>query len=189
MTRKKSMSDLLKPASVVALLTLVILAPSIQDILTEEAYKYVYDNESAHDGLPTEWEDKQVICVFFPAENPHRDFSQGVTMIDADGVEMGVNQDLNRTGACVGGFEGYSNGLDFMMDSTRPTKGALCVGYEVTGLGPHVHTIGGLNANSITGDFNGAYWNLDHNGVVSMVGIGELVMSEGDVISWSIETW
>lgn len=186
----ESMSDILKPVSVVALFALVILAPSIQDILTDEAYKYVDDNESAHDGLPTEWENKQVICMFFPADSPQgEEFSKGVTMIDADGVELGENQNLNKTGACVGGFEGYSNGLDFMMDSTRSARGALSVGYDVGQWGHYVHTIGGLNADALTGDFNGAYWNLDHNGAVSMVGIGDLVMSEGDVISWSIETW
>ena len=186
----KPMSDILKPASVVALLTLVILAPSIQDVLTDEAYKYVDDSESAHDGLPVEWENKQVICVFFPADTPQgEEFSKGITMIDADGVELGENQNLNGTGACVGGFEGYSNGLDFMMDSTRSARGTLSVGYDVGQWGHYVHTIGGLNADAMKGDFNGAYWNLDHNGGVSMVGIGDLVMSEGDVISWSIETW
>ncbi len=184
-----SMSDFLKPASVVALLVLILLAPNIQDRLSEEAAKFIDDNESAHDGLPTEWEGKQVMCVHFPASSPHDKFSMGVTMIGYDGTEMGVNEDLNRTGACVGGFEGYSNGLDFMMNSTRVATGDLSVGYDVGQWGVFVHTIGGLNADAMTGDFNGAYWNLDHNGATSMVGIGDLVMSEGDVISWSIGTW
>jgi len=183
------MSDFLKPASVVALLALIVLAPSIQDILSEEASKFIDDNESAHDGLPTEWEGKQVLCVHFPASSPHDKFSKGVTMIGADGSDLGVNQNLNRTGACVGGFVGYSNGLDFMMDSTRVASGALSVGYDIGQWGHFVHTIGGLNADTMVGDFNGAYWNLDHNGATSMVGIGDLVMSEGDVISWGIGTW
>ena len=183
------MSDILKPASVLALIVLILMAPSIQDRLSEEASKFVEDNESAHNGLPTEWEGKQVICVHFPTSSPHDRFPQGVTMIGSDGVELGVNEDLNRTGACVGGFEGYSNGLDFMMDSTRMASGSLSVGYDVGQWGAFVHTIGGLNADTMTGDFNGAYWSLDHNGAASMVGIGDLVMSEGDVISWSIGTW
>ena len=183
------MSDLLKPASVVALIVLILIAPSIQDRLSEETVKFVEDNESAHDGLPTEWEGKQVICVHFPASSPHDRFSTGVTMIGTDGSDLGVNEDLNRTGACVGGFDGYSNGLDFMMDSTRLANGGLSVGYDVGQWGAFVHTIGGLNADTLTGDFNGAYWQLDHNGEYSMVGIGDLVMSEGDVITWSIGTW
>ncbi len=183
------MSDYLKPASVVALLTLIILAPTIQDLLSEEAAKFVDDNESAHDGLPTEWEGKQAICVYFPASVTHDKFPKGVTMIGADGSELGVNEELNRTGACVGGFDGYSSGLDFMMDSTRVANGDLSVGYDVGQWGAFIHTIGGLNADTMTGDFDGAYWSLDHNGAVSMVGIGDLVMSEGDVISWSILKW
>ncbi|MBU38335.1 MAG: hypothetical protein CMA59_02280 [Euryarchaeota archaeon] len=183
------MSDIMKPASVVALVALVLIAPSIQDILSAEASKFIDDNESAHVGLPTEWEGKQVICVHFPESSPHDKFSRGVTMIGSDGVELGVNEDLNRTGACVGGFDGYSNGLDFMMDSTRLANGGLSVGYDVGQWGEFVHTIGGLNADTIEGDFDGAYWALDHNGVRSTVGIGDLVMSEGDVLSWSISTW
>ena len=89
-----SMSDYLKAASVVALLTLIILAPTIQDLLSEEAAKFVDDNESAHDGLPTEWEGKQVICIHFPESSPHDRFSLGVTMIGSDGVEIGVNLSL-----------------------------------------------------------------------------------------------
>jgi len=183
------MSDFLKPASIVALVGLIIMAPSIQDFLSEETSRFVEDSESSHDGLPTEWDNKQVLCVYFPVEQAHVEYSQGVTMIDEDGVELGVNFDLNRTGACVGGFEGFSRGLDFMMNSTRLAGGALSVGYDVGQWGPFVHTIGGLNADKLTGDFNGAYWSLDHNGVASMVGIGDLVLSEGDVISWSIGTW
>ena len=183
------MSELLKPASVVVLIVLILIGPSIQDRLSEETVRFVEDNESAHDGLPTEWEDKQVICIHFPASSPHDMFSQGVMMIGIDGSDLGVNEDLNRTGACVGGFDGYSNGLDFMMDSTRLAKGGLSVGYDVGQWGAFVHTIGGLNADTLTGDFNGAYWQLDHNGEYSMVGIGDLVMSEGDVITWSIGTW
>jgi len=75
------------------------------------------------------------------------------------------------------------------MNSTRMANGHLSVGYEVGQWGAFVHTIGGLNSDSLAGDFNGAYWHLDHNGAPSMVGIGDLVMSEGDVIEWSIGTW
>ena len=110
-------------------------------------------------------------------------------MIDSDGTTLGVNENYNGTGACIGGFEGYSEGLEFMMDATRAAGGRLAVGYEVGEWGPFVHTIGGLNANQVTGDFSGAYWNLGHNGEMSMVGIGDLVLSEGDVILWSIGTW
>jgi len=183
------MSDLLKPTSIVILLVVILVAPTIQDRMSAEASRYVNDSESSHDGLPTIWDDKQVLCVFFPDDYPHQDFIGGVTLIDTDGETIGVNDDFNRTGACVGGFNGYTDGMDFMMDSTRTARGKLSVGYEVGEWGPYVHTIGGLNSNSVTGDFSGAYWHLDHNGAMSMVGIGDLAMSEGDVLAWSIGTW
>lgn len=185
----KSMSEKLKISSVVVFFALIILAPAIQELLNEEISKYVDDSESAHDGLPTKWENKQVICIFFPTESPHAEFSQGVTMIDSNGNEIGKNLNLNRTGACLGGFEGYSDGLSLMMDSTRLVGGSLSVGYVIGQWGPYVHTIGGLNADTMSGEFNGAYWNLDHNGATSAVGIGDLVMSEGDVVEWTIATW
>ena len=183
------MSDWIKPASIVMLVTVLLIAPSLQDRLAEETTKYVEDNQSSHHGLPSDWVDNQVLCIYFPTEAPHSEFSLGVTMIDRNGDVIGTNENLNRTGACLGGFEGYSNGLDFMMSSTRMGHGHLSVGYDVGQWGAFVHTIGGLNADTLAGDFNGAYWHLDHNGAASMVGIGDLVMSEGDVIEWSIGTW
>ena len=184
------MSDKVRSLSLVFLLLVLISLPFLQDRVNLEAAKFVSDNESAHNGLPIEWNDKQVICIFFPFDHPHVEFSSGVTMIGPDGVVIGVNDDLNSSGACVGGFFGYEDGMEFMMDATRAAGGKLAVGYKTNpNWGEWVHTIGGLNENEIQGDFNGAYWSLLHNGGYSMVGIGNLVMSEGDVISWEIATW
>ncbi|GIS48412.1 MAG: hypothetical protein Ct9H90mP21_3190 [Methanobacteriota archaeon] len=61
-------------------------------------------------------------------------------MIGPDG-KRSERRYLNRTGACVGGFEGYSNGLDFMMNSTRMAKGQLSVGYEVGQWGAFVQRL------------------------------------------------
>lgn len=184
-----SVSENLKPASILVLVTLVLLASTIQDALSKETAKFVGNNESAHHGLPLEWNGDQVICVLYPPDHPHAEFNYGVTMIDSDGTTLGVNENYNGTGACIGGFEGYSEGFEFMMDAARAAGDRLAVGYEVGEGGPFVHTIGGLNANQVIGDFNGAYWSLGHNGEMSMVGIGDLVLSEGDVILWSIGTW
>ena len=183
------MSENLKPTSILVLVTLVFLASTIQDALSKETAKFVGNNESAHHGLPLEWNGDQVICVLYPPDHPHAEFNYGVTMIDSDGTTLGVNENYNGTGACIGGFEGYSEGFEFMMDAARAAGDRLAVGYEVGEGGPFVHTIGGLNANQVIGDFNGAYWSLGHNGEMSMVGIGDLVLSEGDVILWSIGTW
>ena len=79
--------------------------------------------------------------------------------------------------------------MTFFLNSTNATNGDLDVSYDVTEWGPYVHTIGGLNANELTGNFSGAYWELLNNGEISMVGIGDLIMSEGDVLLWRIATW
>ena len=180
----------LKSGSIIAVVVLILLSPAIQDVLNDEAAKYVNDSESSHDGLPSEWNTNQVICVHFPLEYPHSQYSSGITMIDSDGSVLGVNEDLNSTGACVGGFEGYTDAVEFMMGATRATGGQLSVGYTVDpNWGPFVHTIGGLNVDEISGNFTAAYWELLHNGEISMVGIGDLTLSEADVILWRIGTW
>ncbi len=179
----------LKLVSLAILLTVVLLVPTIQERLSKEASVFVADSESAHNGLPMDWDGKQALCVLFPIEHPHSEYGMGVTMIDGNGTNLGVNEDYNGTGVCVGGFEGFTNGLAFMQNSTRVAGSGLEFGYDVGEFGHLVHTIGGLNSNNVTGDFEGAYWKLDHNGATSMVGIGNLVMSEGDVLSWGIATW
>ena len=184
------MSDKLRLGSLALLVTVILLLPFIRDSVNEEVARFVSDSESSHVGLPTEWDENQAICIYFPVEYPHSVYSSGVSMIDADGSIIGVNYDLNLTGACVGGFEGYTDGMNFMMDATRVAGGHLAVGYSVNpNWGEFVHTIGGLNDQEIQCDFNGAYWSLTHNGGYSMVGIGSLVLEEGDVIGWNIETW
>ena len=184
------MSDELRLGSIALLYTVLLLLPFITDSVNEEVARFVSDSESSHVGLPNEWDENQAICIYFPVEHPHPVYSSGVSMINADGSMIGVNYDLNLTGACVGGFEGYTDGMNFMMDATRVAGGHLAVGYSVNpNWGEFVHTIGGLNDQEVQGDFNGAYWSLSHNGRYSVVGIGSLVMAEGDVISWNIETW
>ena len=58
------MSDLIKPASIILLVIVVVSLPFLQDSVNDEAAKFVSDSESSHDGLPTEWDGKQVICIF-----------------------------------------------------------------------------------------------------------------------------
>ena len=59
---KTPMSNELKPISVIAVIALILLAPSIRDALREEAATYVSDSESSHDGLPESWNNSQVMC-------------------------------------------------------------------------------------------------------------------------------
>ena len=123
------MSDRFRLGSTALLVVVLLLLPFIRDSVNEEVARFVSDSESSHVGLPTEWDENQVICIYFPREYPHPVYSSGVSMIDADGSIIGVNYDLNLTGACVGGFEGYTDGMNFMMDATRVAGGHLAVGY------------------------------------------------------------
>ena len=116
------MSNYLKPLSVVAVIVLILLAPSIRDALKEEAATYVNDSESSHNGLPESWNNSQVFCVLFLDQAPHPKFTSGVTMIESDGSILGTNSEYNGTGACVGGFSGYENGLDLMNDAVIPLE-------------------------------------------------------------------
>ena len=79
----------------------VLLLLFHQRPVNEEVARFVSDSESSHDGLPTEWD--EIKLDPFPVEYPHPVYSSGVSMIDADGSTIGVNNDLNLTGACVGG--------------------------------------------------------------------------------------
>ena len=62
------MSDRLRLGSTVLLVAVLFLFPFIRDSVNEEVARFVSDSESSHDGLPTEWDESQVICIYFPAE-------------------------------------------------------------------------------------------------------------------------
>jgi hypothetical protein len=55
------MATNLKPASIVAVVVLIILTPAIQNELRDKAATYVNDSESSHDGLPDSWDNQQVL--------------------------------------------------------------------------------------------------------------------------------
>ena len=171
---------------------------------TEDARSRLITNENnSYYGLPSEWENKQVICIYFPSEFVTQNmtaskFSEDRIFLDVDGSEILIDTNSEdkvnfsediATGVCIGGFENYTSGFNFMLDATNVVDGGLEVSYDNSVWGPYVHTIGGLNANKLTGNFSGAYWALYHNGVMSDVGIGDLVLSENSVIIWKIATY
>ncbi len=193
--------------SLIVLVAVVITFPQINRFWlesTEEVRSSLITSENnTHYGLPTEWNNTQVICIHFPVADVTSDMSaskyvENRSYFDVNGLEILVDSESENilnfsetrtTGVCIGGFKDYSAGFDFMLDATNVTNGNLEVGYDESDFGPFVHTIGGLNANNLTGDFTGAYWSLYHNGVISEVGIGDLVMLENSVIVWEIATY
>ena len=193
--------------SLVVLVAVIVAFPQINKLWlesTEEVRSSLITTENnTHYGLPSEWENKQVICIHFPVDDvtsnmTASNFTEGRTYFDMSGSEILIDENSEgivnysedrTTGVCVGGFENYTEGFNFMLEATNVTNGDLDVGYDDGDWGPYVHTIGGLNANELTGNFSGAYWALYHNGVMSDVGIGDLVMLENSVIVWQIATW
>lgn len=185
------MSDYLKPLSVVAVIVLILLAPSIRDALKEEAATYVNDSESSHNGLPESWNNSQVFCVLFLDQASHPKFTSGVTMIESDGSILGTNSEYNGTGACVGGFSGYENGLDLMNDAVNSSGNDLVYNSTEFSFGLQIDSIGNIEPCDVAecSDSSGAYWALYHNGGASMVGISDVILEEADVLLWQIETW
>ena len=193
--------------SVVVLITVVIIFPQINKFWldsTEDARSRLITIENnSYYGLPSEWENKQVICIYFPSEFVTQNmtaskFSEDRIFLNVDGSEILIDANSEdkvnfsediATGVCIGGFENYTSGFNFMLDATNVVVEGLEVSYDNSVWGPYVHTIGGLNANKLTGNFSGAYWALYHNGLMSDVGIGDLVLSENSVIIWKLATY
>ena len=193
--------------SMVILVAMIISFPQINKLwlqTTEQARSNLITAENnSHYGLPSEWNNTQVICIHFPVEDvtsnmTASNFTDGRTYFDVSGSEILIDEDSeglvnyskNRnSGVCVGGFDNYTVGFNFMLEATNVTNGEIEIGYDDSDWGPYIHTIAGLNANDLTGNFSGAYWSLYHNGVISEVGIGDLVMLENSVIVWEIATW
>ena len=99
--------------------------------------------------------------------------------------------DYNGTGACVGGFSGFESGKDLMDSAVNASSSDLSYNSTEFSFGLQIDSIGGIepcDAYSCT-DSSGAYWSLYHNGGHSMVGISGMILSEGDVVLWKIETW
>ena len=65
------MSDKLRLGSLALLVTVILLLPFIRDSVNEEVARFVSDSESSHVGLPTEWDENQAICIYFPDDYPH----------------------------------------------------------------------------------------------------------------------
>ena len=113
----------------------------------------------------------------FPTDAPHSEFATGVTMIETDGTTLGVNTDFNGTGACVGGFTGYTEGMPFFLDATNGTDGDLAVGYDMGDWGP------GLTAAAVRDDFGGGGRFALEAGILPLSDRGMAAIDEFDKIS------
>ena len=102
----------LKRKQAISAIWLIALIISIPLINTEWARmtNLLLDEEHSHNGLPKEWENKQVLCVHFPEDSIPSDFIEGRYHFNNVGEEVFVDSLWNNSGACIGGFTDYVNG-------------------------------------------------------------------------------
>lgn len=177
-----SANNRIKAISVIWLVALVIAAPAINTEWSRMS-NLLLDDENSHNGLPKEWENKQVLCIHFPDDSIPSDFVDGRHHFNSAGEEIFLDKLWNESGACIGGYTDYENGFNFMLDATNATGGNLEVNYSESSWGPYITSIGGYEP---TGN---SYWSLHHNGAESMVGIGDLILENNSVVVWKVATW
>ena len=177
-----SADNRLKALSAIWLVFFVVSASAISHEWARMT-NLLLDDDDSHNGLPKEWIGKQAVCIHFPDGSAPEEFADGRHHLNTTGAEVFVDRFWNESGACIGGFSGYENGFDLVLDATNVAGGKLEVGYTVSEWGPYVQSIGGHEP---TGD---AYWALYHDGAMAMVGIGDLVLDEDSVIVWQVDTW
>ena len=181
----------LKVISATWLGVLLVSSPAISTEWGRITSNLVEDSNNPHYGLPDIWNDKQVVCIHFPDNHSPDGYSNGRTHIDFDGIEFKVDNDWNQSGACVGGFTGYTNGLELLNKGIEIAGEKFSMNYTEFSFGIMIDSFGDVNPCNVYSctDTSGAYWSLTHNGEYSMVGISDLYLEENSVISWSIVQW
>ena len=181
----------LKVVSTTWLAVLLVSSPAIMTEWARITSNLVEDNNDPHYGLPDIWNEKQVVCIHFPENHSPDGYSNGRTHIDFDGIEFKVDDEWNQSGACIGGFSGYTNGLELLNKATEIAGDKFSMNYTEFSFGIMVDSFGDVNPCDVysCNDVSGAYWSLSHNGEHSMVGISDLYLEQDSVISWSIAQW
>mgnify|MGYP000110772081 CR=1 FL=1 len=149
----------------------------------------VDEEEDPHFGLPDIWDGKQTVCVHFPQDLAPEGFDKGRKHIDNDGTEFMSDKDWNETGACIGGFSNFNNGWDLFNAAVNATGGAFPINSTDSSWGVFVDSIAGVDPSTMSGNFEGAYWAVYHNGALSPVGIKDLTLDDDSVITWRVDTW
>ena len=181
----------LKALSLTWVIFLLITFPTMSTELARMTSELVDDESNPHHGLPDIWEDKQVVCFHFPEGHAPDGYQGARHHIDSDGTEFMTDSDWNHTGACVGGFSGFENGLTLLDEAVSTSGGEFSYNSTQYTFGLQINSIAGINPCDVAAcsDISGAYWGLFHNSQLAMVGISELELDEDSVITWSIETW
>ena len=183
----------LKSASVVFLVVLLLSFSTLSTEWGRMTSELVDNDEDPHYGLPDLWDGKQAICFHFPSDFAPSGLNDGRHHIDYDGTDFKTDDNWNSTGACVGGFEGYTNGLELFNAAVAVTGTTFTYTYTEFSFGWQIDSIGGVapcDTNTCAEDSSsGAYWQLLDNGEISLLGISDLELDSDSVITWQITTW
>ena len=181
----------LKSLSVTWVIFLLITFPTLSTEWARMTSELVDDETDSHYGLPDIWEGKQVVCFHFPEAHSPDGYGGARYYIDSDGTQFMSDSDWNQTGACIGGFSGFDNGLDLMDEAVAASGGDFAYNATQFTFGLLIDSIAGIDPCDVSActDTSGAWWSLFHNGQLSPFGIGDLPLESDSVITWSIETW
>jgi len=181
----------LKSLSLAWIILLLITFPTLSTEWARLSSELVDDEGNPHYGLPDIWEGKQVVCFHFPEDHSPDGYHGARYHIDSDGTQFMTDSDWNYTGACIGGFSDFENGLTLMDEAVATSGGDFAYNATQFTFGMMINSIAGVNPCDVSActDTSGASWSLFHNGQLAPVGIGDLTLESDSVITWSIETW
>lgn len=186
----------LKSASVIFVTMLLLSFGMISEELGEITTELVQNDEDPHYGLLSYWNGTQVVCFHFPMGSGPEGFDDGRHQIDSSGIDVVTDttwDNGNTTGACIGGFEGYENGLDLLNAAVNVTGDSFSLNVTEFSFGLMINSIGGVNPCDVytcAEDFSsGAYWQILKDGAYSMVGISDLVLNDDTVVTWQLASY
>ena len=181
----------LKSLSIAWVILLLITFPTLTTEWARMTSELVDDEGDSHYGLPDIWESKQVVCFHFPMGYAPDGYDGARYHIDSDGTQFMSDSDWNQTGACIGGFTDFENGLTLMDEAIAVSGGDFSYNATQYTFGTMINSIAEVYPCDVStcSDTEGAWWALFHNGQLATAGIGDLTLESDSVITWAIETW
>jgi len=181
----------LKSLSIAWVIFLLITFSALSTEWARMTSELVDDEGDSHYGLPDIWESKQVVCFHFPMGYAPDGYDGARYHIDSDGTQFMSDSDWNQTGACIGGFTDFENGLALMDEAIAVSGGEFSYNATQYTFGMMINSIAEVYPCDVStcSDTEGAWWGLFHNGQLATAGIGDLTLESDSVITWSIVTW